>query len=137
MTAGTARWLESLGMCPGIVHASLASLTEVGAGTPPIVELATPLACAGVVLAMVVALITKHLKSGFSIFRLGERCEYGMTLALVGFSIGSIGPCAWSFDDVTGLLYPPGRTGLTITAADGFLGSALLLVACGRPRAKQ
>ena len=30
--AGTARWFESLGMRPGIVHAWLASLTEVGAG---------------------------------------------------------------------------------------------------------
>ena len=30
--AGTARWFESLGMKPGILHAWLASLTEVAVG---------------------------------------------------------------------------------------------------------
>lgn len=110
MIAGTARWFESLGMRPGIVHAWLASLTELSAGVLLIVGLAAPLACAGVVAAMVVALITNHLKNGFFIFRPGERYEYVMTLALVGFGLGSLGPGAWSFDYVTGLFYPPGLT---------------------------
>ena len=30
--AGTARWFNSLGMKPGIVHAWVASLTEIGSG---------------------------------------------------------------------------------------------------------
>lgn len=67
--AGTARWFESLGMRPAIVHAWLASLTEIGAGALLIVGFMTPVACAGVVAVMVVAWITNHRTNGFFIFR--------------------------------------------------------------------
>ena len=68
---GTAGWFESLGMKPGILHAWLASLTEVGAGAMLVLGLLTPLAAAGVVGTMTVALITNHIKNGFFIFRPG------------------------------------------------------------------
>jgi putative oxidoreductase len=42
--AGTARWFESLGMRPGVLHAWTASLTELGAGALLLLGLATPLA---------------------------------------------------------------------------------------------
>ena len=41
---GTAGWFESLGLKPGILHAWLASLTELGAGAMLIFGLFTPLA---------------------------------------------------------------------------------------------
>src|SRR3954462_1963576 len=78
--AGTGRWFESLGMKPGIVHAWLASLTEVGAGAMLVLGLLMPLAGAGVIGTMLVALITNHMKNGFFIFRPGEGYEYVMTL---------------------------------------------------------
>ena len=59
---GTAGWFASLGMKPGILHAWLASLTELGAGALLIVGFLTPLAAAGVVGTMTVALITNHLQ---------------------------------------------------------------------------
>ena len=55
---GTARWFESLGMKPGVLHAWLASLTELGSGALLVVGLLTPLAGAGVVGVMVVAWVT-------------------------------------------------------------------------------
>lgn len=39
--AGTARWFESLGMQPGVLHAWLATLTEVGVGALLVVGLVT------------------------------------------------------------------------------------------------
>lgn len=132
--AGTARWFDSLGMRPGIVHAWLASLTELGAGVLLIAGLATPLACAGVVAVMVVAWITNHRKNGFFIFRPGEGYEYVMTLTLTGFGLGGIGPGRWSLDYVLRLLYPPGWSGLLITALGGLVTSAALLATCWRPR---
>ena len=78
--AGTARWFESLGMRPGILHAWMASLTEVGAGVLLVLGLLTPVAGAGVVGVMLVAWITNHLKNGFFIFRPGEGWEYVMDL---------------------------------------------------------
>ncbi|MCZ7526448.1 MAG: DoxX family protein [Acidimicrobiia bacterium] len=70
--AGTARWFESLGMRPGILHAWLASLTEVAVGPMLILGLLTPLAAAGVLGVMLVAWITNHRGNGFFIFRPGE-----------------------------------------------------------------
>src|SRR2546425_4510822 len=66
---GTARWFESLGMRPGVLHAWLASLTEIGAGALLVVGFLTPLAAAGTVGVMLVAWITNHLRNGFFIFR--------------------------------------------------------------------
>ena len=40
--AGTGRWFESLGLKPGVVHAWMASLVELGAGTLLILGLFTP-----------------------------------------------------------------------------------------------
>src|SRR3954471_528360 len=66
--AGTARWFESLGMRPGILHAWTASLTELGAGTLLLAGLLTPLAAAGVIGVMVVAWVTNHRDKGFFVF---------------------------------------------------------------------
>ena len=96
--AGTARWFESLGMKPGILHAWMASLVEVAAGAALVLGLVTPVAAAGVVGVMLVAFITNHMKNGFFIFRPGEGYEYVMTLTLVAIAIGTIGPGQWSID---------------------------------------
>ncbi len=88
---GTAGWFASLGMKPGILHAWLASITELGAGVMLILGLLTPLAAAGVVGVMLVALIINHIKNGFFIFRPGEGYEYVLTLLMVGLAIGAIG----------------------------------------------
>ena len=115
--AGTARWFESLGMRPGILHAWLASQTEVGAGALLVVGFLTPLAAAGVVGVMLVAWITNHLRNGFFIFRPGEGWEYVMTLSIAGLALGVIGPGGWSIDEAVDLRDDlVGVTGLLITA---------------------
>src|SRR5919201_7092608 len=105
---GTARWFESLGMKPGVLHAWLASLTEIGSGALLLVGLLTPLAAAGVVGTMVVAWITNHLKNGFFIFRPGEGYEYVMTLTLLGLGVAGLGAGEWSLDHRLGWFSPPG-----------------------------
>src|SRR2546421_2668548 len=83
---GTGRWFESLGMKPGVLHAWLASLTEIGSGALLLVGFLTPLAAAGVVGTMVVAWITNHLKNRFFIFRPGEGHDDGMPLTFPGLA---------------------------------------------------
>ena len=90
--AGTARWFASLGMRPGIAHAWLASVTEIGAGALLISGLLTPLGAAGVVGVMLVAWIINHRGNGFFIFRPGEGWEYVMVLTFVGVAVGALGP---------------------------------------------
>jgi putative oxidoreductase len=132
---GTGRWFESLGMKPGKLHAWLASLTELAVGPMLIFGFLTPLAAAGVVGVMFVALITNHLKNGFFIFRPGEGYEYVLTLACVGLSIGAIGAGEWSIDDAIDLDWT-GWTGLAITAVAGIGGALLLLAVFWRPEKK-
>ena len=64
-----------------------------------VVGLLTPLACAGVIGVMLVALITNHLKNGFFIFRPGEGYEYVLTLTVVAFCLAMLGAGEWSLDD--------------------------------------
>ncbi|HEY7439009.1 MAG TPA: DoxX family protein [Acidimicrobiia bacterium] len=132
---GTAGWFASLGMKPGVLHAWLASLTELGAGVLLLLGLLTPLAAAGVVGVMLVALIINHLKNGFFIFRPGEGYEYVMTLCLVGFAIAALGAGEWSLDHAFGIDWT-GWTGLLIAAIAGGGGALLLLAVFWRREAK-
>jgi putative oxidoreductase len=132
--AGTARWFESLGMKPGILHAWMASLVEVAAGAALVLGLFTPIAAAGVVGVMLVAFITNHMKNGFFIFRPGEGYEYVMTLTLVAVAIGTIGPGQWSIDGhISALQDLWGWPGFGIAVGAGGLGAAGLLAVYWKP----
>jgi putative oxidoreductase len=131
--AGTARWFDSLGMKPGLIHAWTASLTELGAGIGLLVGLATPLAGAGIVGTMMVALVTNHRKNGFFIFRPGEGYEYVLTLIACGIALGGLGAGGWSLDHAVGWFDPPGWVGLVITLGAGGGGGLALLAGFWRP----
>ena len=123
-------------MKPGVLHAWLASLTELGAGTMLVLGLLTPLAAAGVVGVMLVALITNHMKNGFFIFRPGEGYEYVLTLLMVGLAIGAIGAGKFSIDDAIDLDWT-GWTGLAIAAIAGVGGGSCSSPSSGAsPRAR-
>ena len=134
--AGTAGWFESLGMKPGILHAWLASLTELGAGAMLIFGFLTPLAAGGVVGVMLVALITNHLNNGFFIFRPGEGYEYVLTLLLTGLAIAAIGAGQWSIDNSIDSTWLAGWKGLAIGAVAGIGGGIALLAMFWRPPVK-
>jgi putative oxidoreductase len=126
--AGTARWFEGLGMRPGLLHAWLASVTELGAGALLVAGFLTPLAAAGVVGTMIVAWLTNHARNGFFIFRPGEGYEYVMTLTLASLAVGAMGAGRLSIDHAVGIFDTASWTGLIIAAAAG-IGGALGLLA--------
>ncbi|HUF32675.1 MAG TPA: DoxX family protein [Acidimicrobiales bacterium] len=131
--AGTARWFESLGMRPGIIHAWLASITEVVGGALLVAGLLTPLAGAAVVGVMLVAWVTNHRGNGFFIFRPGEGWEYVMVLTVCGLVVATLGAGSWSLDHLLGLFDRPSWANLAIGAGAGAGGAALLLATCWRP----
>src|SRR5262245_29401506 len=134
---GTARWFESLGMKPGVLHAWLASLTELVAGALLVVGLLTPLAAGGVVGVMLVAWITNHLRNGFFIFRPGEGWEYVMCLTACGVMLGANGAGRWSADNALDLFQPrPGWDGLLLSAGLGGAMAVGLLAVFWRPPKK-
>jgi putative oxidoreductase len=134
--AGTARWFEGLGMRPGVVHAWFASLTELAAGVGLLFGFLTPLACAGIIGTMVVALVTNHLKNGFFIFRPGEGYEYVMTLILMSVGLAGLGAGEWSIDGALDWWQPGGWWGLAIAVLAGGGGAAVLLGTAWRPASR-
>jgi putative oxidoreductase len=136
---GTARWFESIGIRPGRVHALFATLTELGVAPLLFLGLLTPLAAAGCLGVMLVALVANHLKNGYFIFRPGEGYEYVLFIALASLALAALGGGGWSLDrvvadassDVGGWLH--GWHGLVVAAAAGGGGAALLLATCWRP----
>ena len=137
--AGTARWFESIGIRPGRVHALLATLTELGVAPLLFLGLVTPLAAAGVLGVMLVALIANHLKNGYFIFRPGEGYEYVLFITFTTLALGALGGGGWSVDKVLidhgvgGCRWLYGWHGLLVTAVAGGGGAALLLATCWRP----
>lgn len=133
--AGTARWFESLGLKPGILHAWMASLTELVCGPLLIVGLLSPFGAAGVVGVMAVAFLTNHRPNGFFIFRPGEGYEYVLNLLVAGLALGGLGAGDWSLDHALKLDLA-GMKGMAIAAVGGLGGAALLLAICWRPEKK-
>jgi putative oxidoreductase len=129
---GTARWFESIGIRPGRVHALLATVTELGSGALLLLGLLTPLAAAGVVGTMLVALIANHLRNGFFIFRPGEGYEYVLFIILTAFGMGALGGGKVSLDNAFGIHHLYGWDGLGL-AAIGAVGAAGLLATCWKP----
>jgi putative oxidoreductase len=127
--AGTGRWFESLGMKPGPLHAWLASLTELGAGVLLILGLLVPLAAAGVLATLLVALITNHWRNGFFIFNKGEGYEYVLMIVLMSLALGTLGGGRWSLDNALSYPIAPGSwTAFWVTFVLG-VGSAISLLA--------
>lgn len=131
--AGTAKWFDSLGMRPGLVHAWVASLTEIGTGALFVLGLATPLAGASAVGLMLVAWVTNHRKNGFFIFRPGEGYEYVMTLTFCGLLFAATGGGALSVDHAIGIFDPPTWPTVLVCYALGVMGACGLLAICWRP----
>ena len=137
--AGTARWFESIGIRPGRVHALFATLTELGVAPLLLLGFLTPLAAAGVLGVMLVALISNHLKNGYFIFRPGEGYEYVLFLTFAALALAALGGGGWSIDrvlvghDVAGCRWLYGWHGLVVAGVAGGGGAGLLLATCWRP----
>jgi putative oxidoreductase len=130
---GTAGWFASMGMKPGILHAWLASITELAAGSLLIVGLLTPLAAAGVISVMIVALVTAHRKNGFFIFKPGQGWEYVAFIALTALALGALGAGEWSLDDALEVTQFDGWRGWWISLLVGVGGATGLLAVFYRP----
>lgn len=131
---GVAGWFASLGFRAPRLQAFNASFTELFVGPMLVAGLITPLAAAGVVGTMAVALVANHFKNGFFIFRKGEGYEYVLTLLVAALALGALGGGEWSIDHALGIdCTLQGFTGLAITACAGGGGALLTLLVFWRP----
>ncbi len=97
---GTARFHEQLGIRPPFAMAVLAGLAELVGGILVAVGFLTPLAAAALIVTMVVAALTVHIKNGF----FAQTGGYEFNLALVGMALTLLlaGAGAFSLDAALG-----------------------------------
>jgi putative oxidoreductase len=131
--AGTGRWFESLGMKPGWLHAWLASITELAAGTALIFGFLTPLAAGALIGVLTVAWITNHRNAGFFVFRRPtEGWEYIMNLVAALIAMACLGPGDWSIDNAIDFA-PHDWWSLIIALVIGLGGTVTVLAVFWRP----
>lgn len=83
---GTAGWMESIGLAPGLLMASLAGGAEFFAGLLLILGLLTRPAALALAVTMIVAIMTVHLPNGLFLTNNG----YEFSLALLVISVGLV-----------------------------------------------
>ncbi|MEA3185776.1 MAG: putative oxidoreductase, partial [Ilumatobacteraceae bacterium] len=130
--SGTSRWFGSIGMRWPKWQARLAATTEVGSGVLMALGFLTPLAAAGMIGVMTVAIVVAHWKVGFFIFKPDQGWEYCASIAVTAFVIAMVGPGRWSVDHATGIVWH-GWTGAILAAALGLGGAAAQLAISYRP----
>jgi putative oxidoreductase len=129
---GTTRWFASMGMKWPRAQALLAACTEIGAGVMFAAGFLTPLAAAGIIGVMVVAIVTEHWKVGFFIFKPNQGWEYCATIAIGALSVATIGAGEWSIDHAIDLDVQD-WWGLAIAGVVGVGGALLQLATSSRP----
>ena len=131
--AGTAGWFESIGMRPGRLNAYAAATTELGVGVLLVLGLLTPLAGAGLIALMVVAIVTVHRANGFFNFNKGQGIEYNLALIVSALVPGVLGAGRYSLDQVWHWYHWSGGTRLLVVTLLGVGGGLLQLAAFYRP----
>lgn len=129
---GTASWFGGIGMRWPKWQARMAATTEIGAGLLFAAGLITPIAAAGMIAVMLVAIITTHWKVGFFIFRKGEGWEYCASIALVALAVATTGPGRWSLDKHFDIVFH-GWWGAAVAAGLGIGGAVLQVAVSYRP----
>jgi len=91
---GTAEYMESVGMKPGMANVVVAGLAELVSGLLLILGVLTPLAGALMIAVLTVALLVEHLPKGM--WESNGGVEYPLLLAVVVFALAGTGPGSWS-----------------------------------------
>ena len=116
----TGGFFESIGFRPGAAFATAAGLSEMGGGVLLTVGLFTPFGAAAVLSAMLVAMVSVHLKNGF--FATGNGIELPFLYAVAALGVALTGGGAISLDRLLGLNFvvePYVVTSLLVLAACG------------------
>ena len=100
---GSAGFFEQLGIKPPYLMAVLAGLAEVVGGILVILGFLTPLATLALIVVMIVAVLTVHLKNGFFVTNGGY--EFNLALAGMALTLLIVGAGAYSLDSALGILW--------------------------------
>jgi putative oxidoreductase len=100
---GTAGFHKQLGIKPPYLMAVLAGLAEFIGGVLVAVGFLTPLAALALIVVMIVAVLTVHLKNGF--FNTNGGYEFNLALAGMALTLLIVGAGAYSLDSTLGIFW--------------------------------
>lgn len=123
---GTGEVFESMGLKPGIVHASAAGAAETFGGAGVLLGYRTPLASASIISVMLTAINRVHLKNGPWATNGGY--EYNVVLAAAAVALAESGPGSLSLDALRGKEKSGAKWGLLslLLGAAGAAGAHVL-----------
>jgi len=103
---GTGDFMETLGFRPGAAFAVLSGLGESGGGVLTLLGLLNPIGPALIVMVMITAIGSVHIKKGF--FTSDGGWELNSMYIAVALLIALIGPGAYSIDAALGITFLAG-----------------------------
>lgn len=121
---GTAGFVGSLGLRPPKLWAAINGLTEAGAGILLALGLLTPLAAAGIIGVMLVAVATVHWPKG--VWNTNGGYELNVVMAAGAAAVAFTGPGAFSLDATLGWTLAGPRGGL-LAVGVGLVAGAMTL----------
>ncbi|HEY4349071.1 MAG TPA: DoxX family protein, partial [Gaiellaceae bacterium] len=130
---GTADYMESKGLHPGLANVVVAGLAELVSGVLLVMGFLTPLAGVLMFAVITVALVVEHLPNGM--WESNGGVEYPLLLLGSLFALVCTGPGAWSVAHAAGV-EPSGWRWGVVTFALGLAGSAAA-IALGRLAARR
>jgi putative oxidoreductase len=125
---GAGGFFESLGYRPGKRHATLAGLTEAGAGALLVLGFLTPLACAALVGVMVNVILSAH--AGKGLWNSNGGMEFPLVLLTSAAALAFTGAGDFSLDSALDWRLSGGRWGVAAVAVGALAG--LVMVAMRR-----
>ena len=131
--AGTGGWLESMGLRPGRVHATVVGLAESVGGTLLMLGLLTPLGAAAVAGVMFVAIATVHLNNGF--FNSSGGYEFNLLIAATAIGLAITGPGDASIDHLAGWTFAGPEWGLAALGLSAVAAWSVLAMRKPQPKA--
>ena len=126
--AGTAGWMESIGLKPGRLHAIAAGVAEFAGGALIALGLFVPFAAAVLIATMVTAVITVHGRNGVWVTNQGY--EYNLVLVVALFALVGVGAGKYGLDDAFG--FDLASTGWAIGSLVAGLVGGIGAVVAGR-----